>query len=220
MQARFLSFLVWVLVAASAMFWALRLFVKAPAAPANTLAVVDSQPSRVDLSRLLGVTPVESVSAPVSAISSRFQLTGVMSPKQPGGPGIALIAVDGKLPRAFRLGAAIDGDLVLQKVSLRTASIGPTDGPPAVVLELPVLPPPATGVLPMAGAIAPLAPVTGTVPRVATVPEMVAPVAPSPVNSGAPHFERDQPPAPGASPQGPGRAPAQRLGNPRRDRSE
>jgi general secretion pathway protein C len=121
------------------------------------------------------VAETASVQAP--AISSRFQLTGVMAPKVAGQQGIALIAVDGKMPRAYRIGAPIDGELVLQAVSLRTASIGPSSGSPAVVLELPVPPPPATGSLPPVASMVP--PTSGAVPPVVAAPMPVAPVAPA-----------------------------------------
>ncbi|HEY0856610.1 MAG TPA: type II secretion system protein N, partial [Albitalea sp.] len=143
MPARLSAFLIWALVAASAMFWGLRLFVSAPAAPAHTLAALDTGPGRVDLTRLFGapaVAPDVAVQAP--AIASRFHLSGVMAPKEPGDHGVALIAVDGKMPRAYRVGATVADDLILQSVSRRTASIGAAGGAPAVVLELPTLPPP------------------------------------------------------------------------------
>jgi hypothetical protein len=51
------------------------------------------------------------------------------------------------MPRAYRVGSTIDGDLVLQSVSLRTASIGPAAGA-SVVLEMPAAADRATGTLP------------------------------------------------------------------------
>jgi general secretion pathway protein C len=177
MPARLSAFVIWALVAVSIAYWGLRLFVKPPVAPLHTQLASDSGPARVDLTRLLGAPPATvatSVQAP--AISSRFQLTGVMAPKVPGQQGIALIAVDGKMPRAYRVGAAVDGDFVLQAVSLRTASIGPTRGAPAVVLEIPILPAPATGSLPPASSLIP--PTSGAVPPLAAAPMPVAPVAP------------------------------------------
>jgi general secretion pathway protein C len=177
MPARLSAFLIWAMVAASVTFWGLRFFVTAPAAPAHTLLVADSSPARVDLTRLLGAPPVAAVASVVApAISSRFQLTGVMAPKVPGADGIALIAVDGKMPRAFRVGAPIDGELVLQSVSLRSAAIGPVSGAPAVVLELPVLPAPATGSL---SSMATMSPPAATAPAApAARPPAAAPVPP------------------------------------------
>jgi general secretion pathway protein C len=168
------------MVAASIAFWALRLVVRAPGAPAHTVAAGDAQPQRADLTRLFGapVVPRQAV-AQMPAIASRFQLTGVMAPKVAGEQGVALIAVDGKMPRAFRVGSMIDGDLVLQSVSLRTASIGPARGRPAVVLEVPPLPVATAGTLPPVGATAPPAP-GGVPPRVVPLPP-VAPVNPAAV---------------------------------------
>lgn len=205
MPARLSAFIVWALVAASAVFWGLRLFVRAPAAPAHTLAVgTDTASARVDLTRLLGAPPADAIAAAPQqpAIASRFQLLGVMAPRQPGEHGLALISVDGKMPRAYRVGAAVDSDLVLQQVSLRTASIGPLRGAAAVVLELPPLPPPTTGSLPPA-AFAP--PVAGPVPQIATPPTPVAPVItpPPPMHQVTPEGQ----PVPSRRSRGMGMAP-------------
>jgi general secretion pathway protein C len=170
MPARLSAFVIWALVAASAAFWGLRLMARSPQAPAHTVSVGDAASVGGDLTRLLGVPPVAAVAAVATPeMASRFRLTGVMAGKPPGHKGVALIAVDGKLPRAFQVGSAVDGELVLQSVSLRSAAIGPVQGTPAVVLELPPLPPPATGTLP-AG-----------MPPPAIVPSPVArPVPPAP----------------------------------------
>jgi len=154
MVARISAFVIWALVAATAVFWGLRLLVRAPTAPSYAVAVGDASAVRADLSRVLGSAPVAaatSVAAP--EVSSRFKLLGIMAPKgaqaalAPAGSGVALIAVDGKPPRAYVVGSPLDGDLVLQSVSLRTASIGPAQGAASVKLELPALPAAATGTL-------------------------------------------------------------------------
>jgi general secretion pathway protein C len=152
MLARLTTFTVWALVAATAVFWGLRLFVRAQPAPAFAVAVGESTAQRGDLGRLLGVTPREAA-GPVAAapeLASRFKLLGVMAAKAPATSGFATIAVDSKPARTYPVGAALDGDLVLQSVSLRSAAIGPAQGAPAVTLEIPLLPPPATGSLPPA----------------------------------------------------------------------
>lgn len=156
MTARLFAFAVWAALAASVAFWGLRLLVTSPATPAQAVAVSAGAAAKADVSRLLGVSPKAvdndaQVLAP--EIASRFRLTGVMAPKSnaTSAQGVALISVDGKPPRAFGVGARVDGDLLLQSVSLRSASIGVAQAAPSVVLELPVLPPPATGSLPPAG---------------------------------------------------------------------
>lgn len=129
-----------------------------------------------------------------------------MAPRQAGGDGIALIAVDGKMPRAYHVGAAVDGELVLQSVNHRSVSIGPAQGAAAVVLELPVLPPPATGTLPPAAAMVP--PTAGPAPVIPAAPMPVAPVAPPIVQPQSP---MGQPPVagqgdPNMQPAGPRRS--------------
>ena len=149
MLARLSAFVIWALVAASVVFWGLRLFATAPPVPPNAVAVGGGATARVDLSRLLGAAPVAPV-AVVAEASSRFRLLGIMAPHGAvsGTPqGVALIAIDGKLARAFRVGAALDNELVLQSVSLRSAAIGPARGAPTLRLELPPLPSAATGTL-------------------------------------------------------------------------
>jgi general secretion pathway protein C len=97
-----------------------------------------------------------------------------------------LIAVDGKPPRAFAVGAKLDTDLVLQSVGLRTASLGSAQsGTRSVLLELPALPPPATGTLPAPGAPLPTTPVMAAPPRPAG-PAAVAPPAMAPAMLPAP----------------------------------
>ena len=70
------------------------------------------------------------------ATASRYQLSGVVASVTAGGPGIALIAVDGAAARPVRVGAPVDGDLLLRDVSQGGALLGPLDGPATVKLEV------------------------------------------------------------------------------------
>lgn len=184
MLARFAAFLVWALVAASVVFWGLRLLVRAPAAPAHSIAVAGTSAASADLTRLLGAAPVAAPTAaalPPDA-AARFKLHGVMAPKgkpdaAPSGQGVALISVDGKPPRAFAIGSRLDSGLVLQSVSLRSASIGSADGGASVKLEIPPLPLPATGRLAPVSALVPDA-TSGAAPD-AVVPSVPAPGPPA-----------------------------------------
>ena len=153
MLARLSAFFVWALVAAGVVYWSLKLLVRAPTAPAHSVAVTGTAAVRGDLTRLLGASSV-ATAAPVAAApqASRFRLHGVMAPKGPpaakaSGQGVALISVDGKPPRAYAVGARLDAGLVLQSVSLRTAAIGPAEGGASVSLEIPPLAAAATGTL-------------------------------------------------------------------------
>jgi general secretion pathway protein C len=145
MLARLITLLVWALLAASMTFWGLKLFTNAPGAPAGTPAGTpryaggeSGPPKAADLARLLGTASADASGVP-SAISSRFRLEGVVASPLPGGFGVALISVDSKASRVFKVGSVIDRDLVLQSVGVRSASIGPMLGAPLLVLELPVV---------------------------------------------------------------------------------
>ena len=151
MAARLSAFIVWAALAASVVFWALRLAGGSPSAPSHTVPVGDVTVPHADLTRLFGAEPKPSAQAEVAApMSSRFRLIGLAAPRVAGAPGVALISVDGKTPRAYRLGAVVDSDLVLQSVERRSVNLGLQGRAPVVRLELPPLPPAATGTLPPA----------------------------------------------------------------------
>lgn len=194
MFARLSAFVVWALVAAAAVAWGLKLTASPLSAPPQTVVAAPSAAPGGDWSRLFGAAPpppAELAAAdapPPPPESSRFQLIGVVAPKSSSAvsQGVALIAVDGKTPRAYRVGAVIDGDQVLRAVQQRAVSIGPRRGEPTLTLELPPLPPPATGVpgSPNAAGPSPVAPVIGMPGRVVVpvqpMPPQQPPVAPMP----------------------------------------
>ena len=182
-----MAFVIWALVAATAVFWGLRLLVRAPAAPTYAVPVGDASAVRGDLTRLLGSAPVASAAlAPAADANARFRLLGIMAPKYSAGAvsahGVALIAVDGKMPKAYTVGSRLDDDLVLQSVSLRTVSIGTGQGAPALTLELPPPTAAATGKLPaggLGGGAVP--PVTPQAPPPPLVPQPMVPQQQQPV---------------------------------------
>lgn len=188
MSARWWSFGVWALVAGSALFWGLRLFVKSPPAPAQAVVAELGGGARGDLTRLFGNDPPPPPSAAVEAepqpvADARFQLIGVLSPRpaQAAGQGLALIAVDGKPARAYRVGAVVDGSTVLQSVRARGATLGPRGGAAQVALEI----------------APPVAAATGTLPDAGAPP---ATPAPSPGLTAAPTIQRLPSMPPGGSP--------------------
>lgn len=206
MSARVSSFVIWSLVAAVAVFWALRFSARPLQAPSYAVAIGQAAPPRGDLSRLFGAAPLVAVAgeAPAPEVSSRFKLLGVMAPRgataeQGGAYGLALIAVDGKPPRAYAVGARVEEGLVLQSVGLRSASIGAAEGARSVLLELPPPGAPATGMLPPVAGAVPLRP-----PTAAPVPSMAPGLAaPSPTTSTG------LPPVPNPNPNQPPRDLAQ-----------
>ncbi|WP_157268471.1 type II secretion system protein N [Azohydromonas aeria] len=151
MQARLFAFVLWAAVAATLVFWALRLGPRAPAVPAQAVAVSTSAGARGDLDRLLGRNaPVAQEEPQVAPDAGRFQLVGVVAAGG-GAQGLALIAVDGKTARTYRVGAVVDERYVLQSVRTRGATLGPRGGQGGIELELPPLPTASVGTLPAAG---------------------------------------------------------------------
>jgi general secretion pathway protein C len=181
MTLRLVAFVIWAAVAASAMFWALRLGASAPAAPVHTVAAVGAAPVQGDLTRVFGAAPVRETGGSdvvvETALSSRFKLLGVAAPRQGGDRnGLALIAVDGKPARSYAVGAAVDGDLLLQSVHTRGARLGAKGSAPQVTLELPALPLPATGSLPMLQGPSVGVPPGGVMPGAVAAPPMPVPI--------------------------------------------
>lgn len=129
------SALVWALVAFSAVTWCLRW----SALARGTSSARVAQPTQPELdvslaSRSLGALAPQAEVAP--SLASRLVLQGVMT--RPPAQGAALMSVDGKPARPYRVGSAVVDGLVLQSVQARRVSLGAhMDEPPSLVLELP-----------------------------------------------------------------------------------
>lgn len=213
MLTRIAAFVTWAAVAASLVFWSLRLWTDPLAAPAHVSVVSAASGLHGDLGRVLGADAPRTgapAAAPQVQADARFRLIGVVAPRAPGAnaQGLALIATDGKPAKAYRVGAAIDGELVLQAVRPRGASLGPRGQPAQLDLELPALPPPATGVLPGAAPAGPgprLA--VPLAPRLPAAPQGL-PAPPPPAAQADGDDEPEPPPDPAARP------PMQPLVNP------
>ena len=86
------------------------------------------------MARLMGAGAARPAAAVLPNASSRFALAGVVAGRH---GGAALIAVDGKPPRPFRVGSRVDEGLILQSVSARRASLAPqADAPAVLTLEM------------------------------------------------------------------------------------
>lgn len=150
--SRLLAGLVWAAVAASAVYWGLRIASPGQPVPPQARLADGSGAARGDWARLLGAdAPVAVAAVPAGPPpDARFQLIGVVSPRAPraASEGLALIAVDGKAAKAYRVGAVVEGQNILQSVSARGATLGPRGGGAAVALA--IAPPAAatTGTLP------------------------------------------------------------------------
>jgi general secretion pathway protein C len=155
-------------------FWALRL-----ASPTDAVAAAATMPrpsvtaDSDAVARLLGVLPASRTAQVAPEAASRFALSGVVA--DPSKQGAALISIDGKPPRPFRVGSSVGDNYVLQSVGLRSATIGTqADGPAAFTLQLPVRAPisvssPGLPAVPMS---APPGPLPATMPAVMPPPQL------------------------------------------------
>jgi general secretion pathway protein C len=130
----------WAVAAASIVFWGLRLM--APSEAVAPPAVASSASASVDpaaVAQLLGAVPAQAAAAATPDAASRFALQGVVADTEQ--QGVALIAVDGKPARPFRVGAKVAEGYVLQSVGTRAATLGASvDSAAAFTLQLPVRP--------------------------------------------------------------------------------
>ncbi|MFO1217749.1 MAG: hypothetical protein U1E89_05120 [Burkholderiaceae bacterium] len=219
MTMRLLSFAVWALVSATAVFWASRLLTQGAPAPAHAVTAGQSLVSAsADLSRVLGSTrvdaPVAAVASAEPAVNARFKLVGVVASRgaRPDS-GLALIAVDGKAPKPIGLGGVVDGSLVLLAVNHRRAELGPSGGQATVTLDLPLAPEPNRAVraptvvptpmpmpMPMPAPVA--VPTPMPVPGAAPMPVPgAAPIMQAPLMPGAATAPPPGPPTPGGVPR-------------------
>lgn len=136
--ARLAAFLVAMLLAASVVYWVMRWPARdgGPALP--VAAAPDALPAAdaPALARLLGANtaPVAAVAAPDAA--SRFRLTGIVATG--AGKGVALVAMDGKPAKPYRVGSQLGEGWVLQSVEARSVALGTeVKGPALLQLELP-----------------------------------------------------------------------------------
>ncbi len=194
MKARLLAFVVWAAVAASAMYWALRLAGGGIGVPSHAVSVAGADTPRGDWSRLfvMGAPPV-ATAAPVqdAAAASRFKLVGVAAPRW------AVIAVDGKPARSMAVGSVIDGEWVVQKIQSKEVAIGPRGEAAVVTLALASLPPASTGTLPVSGSAGPVTSVgrPGFAPMPSPQPApVVANMQPVPPDAMAPSAILPPPP--------------------------
>jgi general secretion pathway protein C len=136
---RIITFLLWALTAASAAFWVLQgasakvsssgqaLGAVAPNSASNSAASLSTATSpqlTAQVAMALGaknaVTP--TAASELSALQARFQLMGVLNAG--GKRGVALIALDGKPAKPYRVGTSIEDDWQVLSVAARSVSIG------------------------------------------------------------------------------------------------
>lgn len=135
---RFITALIWALAAASVVYWGLRASGPGPAVVAPEAVALassgDALARQTAIARLLGATKTVAT-ASAAPIASRFSLIGVVTQ---GHGGAALLAVDGKPARPYRVGSRIDEGMVLQSVGPRHVVLAASvDGAVLQRLEMP-----------------------------------------------------------------------------------
>lgn len=167
---------IWALAGASIVFWGLRLAAPAGSvAPPAVASTPQAPPDQAAVARLLGAVQAKAAVVAAPEAASRFALLGVVADTDQ--QGAALIAVDGKPARPFRVGAKVVDDYVLQSLSTRTANLGAgIDSPVLLTLQLPTHPlavngPPGQMALEAAAAV----PVVTGLPPVTAPPRQPAP---------------------------------------------
>jgi general secretion pathway protein C len=135
------NFAVWALAAFAAVFWATKVLqppTSGSLVPVATVAAASADP--VPMVRVLGKTttvtpPAATQQAAAIDPASRFSLVGVVAGR--GNTGVALLSVDGKPPRPYRVGANIDDSHVLRAVDKRSATLSRGASAPGFSIELP-----------------------------------------------------------------------------------
>jgi general secretion pathway protein C len=132
---------IWLAAGLSAGYWALQTWGRSPVTPLASatvsLPVVDTN----SVSQALGATaaPVVGDAGPAVAVATRYDLIGVVSDRRQ--QGAALIAVDGRPPKPYPVGAELEGGMFLQSVNGRTVRLGPSmTAPHSMELTLPAPP--------------------------------------------------------------------------------
>lgn len=150
---RLTTLLLWTFATASAAFWALQGVNAASVREvvnAKTLAAPALGPSQRGLSGSNAnpnITPqvaaalgaknpvVATAASALAASQARFQLLGVLAVGSKS--GAALLSVDGKPAKPYRVGVAMEDGLEVTAVTARSVSIG-SNGAAAFTLELPI----------------------------------------------------------------------------------
>ena len=178
---RSVTFVVWALAFASATFWALKFSHGSTVVDARLPA--EDGPLAADpakLARLLGATGPSEVALTAVNPLSRYNLLGVVA--GPAHESAALIAIDGKPPKPYRVGSKIDDSYMLQSVGPRFAVLATAaDAGNGQKIELP------------AKAVAATAPAG---PAVIPIPQVGVMAAPTPQPPVAANAQAPIPPLP------------------------
>ena len=132
---RLAAFIVAMLLAGSVVFWVLqwpRPNQQRPL-PIATTSTELAPMNPVDVARLLGQGDAPAETVAVADPGSRYRLTGIIA--SPSGQGVALLSVDGKPAKPYRVGSTIEDGLMLQSVERHSVALA-SDAKAAVRVRL------------------------------------------------------------------------------------
>lgn len=136
--SRIVTFTMSALAAASAAYWGLKAWGPPMPAAAPAMALAWAPPvGPKALALVLGGGLAAPVSVDVPAAVSRYALLGVVAGHSHG--SAALISVDGQEAKPVRLGASVEGGMVLKSVQGRRAVLSSAADGAELALELPAL---------------------------------------------------------------------------------
>ena len=133
---RFFTLLVWLLVGLCAAYWAFKFVTTKPVEVTAALAAPTVPVDSKAVGKLLGATDSVAIKSTNTQASTKLALFGLANSAD--GQGYALIALDGKPAKPYRVGSLVADDLLLKSISktgvMLAASLNALDG---VMLELP-----------------------------------------------------------------------------------
>lgn len=133
---RLFTLLIWLLVGLCAAYWAFKFVTTktVEATTAQSLPTVEIDSKAVG--KLLGATDVVAVKATNTPASTKFVLFGLAN--SAGGQGYALIALDGKPAKPYRVGSLVADNLLLKSISKNGVILASSlKSPDGVTLDLP-----------------------------------------------------------------------------------
>ena len=119
--------LLWLAAGLCLGYWLMQALGRTPLTPVAAPALAIPAPDAAALARVLGASaPAAAAPNAPAPLSSRFQLLGVVATGQ--AEGAALIAVDGGAAKPYRVGAELEGGLMLESVQRRSVRLAPGSG--------------------------------------------------------------------------------------------
>lgn len=121
---------VWGVVGYATLYWGLRLTRDADGPSRVPMPVTVPDIDSQAVARALGAGGGAPVVAPAADGVGRYALVGVLAGSAaPQGHGVALITIEGQKPQPFPVGAVVDGQWVVQRVTARGVTLRPVGAP-------------------------------------------------------------------------------------------